>query len=99
MEFVGKKQKQLKPEDGDVTGDQYVFITLAGTAKAIICYRVGKRTAPTTRALIYELRERVLGAPELSSDASRAYPMAIAWHSASTAPSGPSTNTTAPRKR
>jgi hypothetical protein len=40
--FVGKKQKQLTPEDGTDKGDQYVFIALAGAAKAILAYRVGQ---------------------------------------------------------
>ncbi|MFI4976104.1 MAG: IS1 family transposase [Caulobacterales bacterium] len=75
--FVGKKQKMLTPADGTDKGDQYVFIALAGAAKAIISYRVGKRTAINTRAFVMDVRDRVLGAPEISSDAFNAYPVAI----------------------
>jgi len=75
--FVGKKQKLLTPEDGPEKGDQYVFIALAGAAKAIISYRVGKRTAENTRAFVMDVRQRVLGAPEISSDAFNAYPNAV----------------------
>lgn len=75
--YVGKKQKKLKPEDGSDVGDQYVFLALAGAAKAIVSYRVGKRTADNTRAFVMDLRERVLGAPEISSDAFQAYPVAV----------------------
>jgi IS1 family transposase len=67
----------VKPEDGRDVGDQYVFIALAGAAKAIVSYRVGKRTAENTQAFVADLRERVLGKPEISSDAFNAYPNAI----------------------
>ena len=75
--FVGKKQKQLTPEDSTDKGDQYVFIALAGASKAILSYRVGKRTAVNTRAFLADVRERVLGAPEISSDGFNAYPEAV----------------------
>jgi hypothetical protein len=67
--FIGKKQKKAREEENDEIGDQYVFLALAGSAKAIISYRVGKRTAETTRRFVADVRERVLGAPEISSDA------------------------------
>lgn len=76
-DFVGKKQKQLTPEDGTDKGDQWTFIALAGAAKAIIGYRVGKRNAINTRAFVMDVRERVLGAPEISADAFNMYPEAI----------------------
>ena len=75
--FVGKKQKQIKPDDSADLGDQYVFIALAGAAKAIVSYRVGKRTSVNTRAFVMDVRERVLGAPEISSDAFNQYPNAV----------------------
>jgi hypothetical protein len=43
--FVAKKQRHLKPGGSRRDfGDQYVFLALAGAGKAIIFYRVGKRT-------------------------------------------------------
>jgi IS1 family transposase len=75
--YVAKKQKQLTPEDGTSKGDQYVFIALAGAAKAIISYRVGKRTLENTHAFLMDVRDRVVGAPEISSDAFNAYPVAV----------------------
>jgi IS1 family transposase len=75
--YVGKKQKQLKPEDGPNKGDQYVFIALAGAAKAIISYRVGKRTLENTKGFLWDVRERVFGAPEILSDGFNAYPSAV----------------------
>jgi len=75
--YVAKKQRRVKKEDGPNIGDQYVFLALADSAKAIISYRVGKRTAEVTRSFVADLRERVLGAPEISADAFQAYPVAV----------------------
>jgi IS1 family transposase len=75
--FIAKKQRHLKPEGPADFGDQYVFLALAGAGKAIISYRVGKRNGENTRAFLADLRSRVLGAPEISSDAFPAYPDAV----------------------
>ncbi|HEV2100082.1 MAG TPA: hypothetical protein VGR45_14315 [Stellaceae bacterium] len=75
--FVAKKQRHLKRTDPADFGDQYVFLALAGAGKAIISWRVGKRNGENCRALLADLRARVLGAPEISSDAFPAYPDAV----------------------
>jgi IS1 family transposase len=75
--FVGKKQRFTTPEDVAVKGDQYIFIALAATAKAIVSYRVGKRNDGVTEDFCADLRERVLGAPEISTDGFRPYAAAI----------------------
>lgn len=75
--YVGKKQRLVKPEDGPLMGDQYVFLALDGSNKAILSYRVGKRDAATTHAFVSDLRNRVVNRPEISSDAFNAYPAAI----------------------
>jgi hypothetical protein len=82
--FVAKKQARLAPEDGREKGDQYVFLAIAGTAKAILSYRVGKRNQEHTSAFIADLRARVLGAPEISSDGWNCYPAQSRTLSAST---------------
>jgi len=76
--YVGKKQRKVKPGEGDKVGDQYTFIALADTAKAIITFRTGKRTAENTQHFIDMLRKRVIGSPEISADGFPAYPWAIA---------------------
>jgi IS1 family transposase len=76
--YVGKKQRKIVTGDSDMIGDQYTFIALADTAKAIITYRTGKRTSENTQAFADDLRARVLGAPEISTDGFNAYPWAIA---------------------
>jgi IS1 family transposase len=75
--FIAKKQKHVKPEDGDMIGDQYCFLALADSAKAIVTYRVGKRTRENTQDFCDDLRARVVGSPEISTDGFQAYPWAI----------------------
>jgi IS1 family transposase len=75
--FVGKKQRRITADDGADIGDQYTYLALAGSAKAIVSYTVGKRNAANTRDFLADLRERVLGAPEISSDAFNQYPPAV----------------------
>jgi IS1 family transposase len=72
-----REQVRVRPGEPSDIGDQYVFLALAGAAKAIISYRVGKRTADNTRAFVADLRDRVLAVPEISSDAFQSYPPAI----------------------
>jgi IS1 family transposase len=66
--FVGKKQKNVLRNELFAKGDQYVFIGMAGTQKAIIGWRVGKRNADTTLEFLNDLRGRVIGQPEISTD-------------------------------
>jgi IS1 family transposase len=62
------KQKNVTRANIAVRGDQYTFIALASSAKAIIAYRTGKRDSENTDLFIRDLRERVLGTPEISTD-------------------------------
>jgi IS1 family transposase len=71
--YVGKKQKRVTPRDIAVRGDQYVFIALASSTKAILTYRIGKRDSSTTEAFVYDLSERILGNPEISTDGFHPY--------------------------
>lgn len=75
--FVAKKQARVQRHELFAKGDQYVFIAMAGTQKAIIAYRTGKRDGETTDLFIRDLRERVLGAPEISTDGFHPYRPAI----------------------
>src|SRR5437879_599794 len=71
--FVGKKQKNVLRNEIFAKGDQYVFIGMAGTQKAIIGWRVGKRNADTTLEFLHDLRGRVIGQPEISTDGFHPY--------------------------
>jgi IS1 family transposase len=75
--FVGKKQRRVTREDGFDVGDQYTFIAMAASAKAIIAYHTGKRDSFSTNDFVRDLSERVLGRPEISSDGFRPYRTAI----------------------
>jgi IS1 family transposase len=76
-QYVGCKQKNVNRKDMAVKGDQYTFVALASTARAIIAYRTGKRDSATTHEFCHDLRERVLGAPEISTDGFLPYQNAI----------------------
>jgi IS1 family transposase len=75
--FVGKKQARTKPHERFIKGDQYVFTALAATQKAIISYRIGKRDGANTDDFVQDLRERVIGAPEISTDGWNPYKTSI----------------------
>ena len=59
--------------------DCYTFVALDATRKAIISYRTGKRTADNTTEFAADLRARILGRPQISSDGFRPYIDAIEW--------------------
>lgn len=75
--FVGKKQRRLTDKDPPEMGDCYTFLALAATQKAIISYTVGKRDSLTTADFITDLRSRVLGKPQITTDGFPLYPDAI----------------------
>lgn len=75
--FISKKQKRVKHNDPQSFGDAYLFIALAANAKAVLSYVVGKRNADNTLALAYDLRQRIVNRPQITSDGFPAYPDAI----------------------
>lgn len=75
--FVGKKQKNVKGHEIHAKGDQYVFVAMAGTQKAIISWGVGKRNGESTMDFLHDLRSRVIGQPEISTDGFHPYRVAI----------------------
>jgi IS1 family transposase len=76
--FVGRKRRQHeKPIPGDPRGDQYTYVALASSTRAIVAYRTGKRDSATTDDFIQDLRQRVIGLPEISTDGYHPYKSAI----------------------
>ena len=55
----------------------YTFVALAASTRAIIAYRTGKRDTDNTMEFIHDLRERVIGSPEISTDGFDPYKLAI----------------------
>jgi IS1 family transposase len=77
--YVGHKRNPQKgpARPSPVFGDQYTYVALASATRAILAYRTGKRTGDTTDAFIQDLRGRVIGVPEISTDGLHYYRPAI----------------------
>lgn len=75
--YVGKKQRRVVPTDNPDRGDQYVFIAIGALNKAIISFHVGKRTVDNAEIFLRDLRQRVPGRPQISSDAWPGYEPAM----------------------
>ncbi len=73
--YVGKKQKRVERHEIAYKGD--TSIAMSGSAKAIISYHTGKRDTANTDLFIQDLRQRVIGAPEISTDGFLPYQNAI----------------------
>ena len=76
--FVQKKQARVRPDDPPERGDQYSYIALDADKKVIVAYLVGKRNVETTVSFALDLRSRVLGHPQISSDGFEPYVRAVA---------------------
>jgi IS1 family transposase len=78
--YVGHKrnpQKGKPVRPSPVLGDQYTYVALASSTRAIVGYRTGKRDSATTDDFIQDLRQRVIGVPEISTDGFHPYKNAI----------------------
>jgi IS1 family transposase len=58
-------------------GDQWLYIGLDATTKAVISYILGKRSTENTIRLALDLRARILNRPQITSDGYAPYPRAI----------------------
>lgn len=77
--FVGKKQARVNKNElaAAAVGDQYTFVALSASTRAIVSYFTGKRDSGNTHAFIADLRQRVIGLPEISTDGFKPYQNAI----------------------
>jgi IS1 family transposase len=75
--FIGKKQKKVKAQELAVAGDAYTYVALAASSRAIVSYLTGKRTTENTDDFIADIRQRVIGMPEISTDGFHPYKNAI----------------------
>lgn len=75
--FVKKKRRNVTPEDGDDVGDQFIYLAMEGTAKAILSWLVGKRNYRNTQRFVDDVRHRVLNSPEISTDGYIPYQKAV----------------------
>ena len=68
--YIGRRQArvQRRDPDRDVAGDADTYVALSSSTRAIVAYHTGKRTSDNTDQFIQDLRGRVIGAPEISTD-------------------------------
>lgn len=76
--YVGKKEKQIRVGDnpGEV-GDQYVFIAMDSETKLVPVFWVGKRNAGVAWHFVQDLKSRLAGRVQITSDGFRPYINAV----------------------
>jgi IS1 family transposase len=75
--FVKKKKRNVRADDPDTVGDQFIYLAMDSTGKAILSWVVGKRSMRNTITLAQDVRRRVLGNPEISTDGYAPYIRAV----------------------
>src|SRR5262249_24118904 len=66
--YVGKKNRHVRADDPAEFGDQWVFVAMDADTKLIPSFMVGKRTAGTTRDLVFDLMMRLNNRPQITTD-------------------------------
>ena len=76
--YVFKKQARLVAgADDPEFGDQYVFVGMDADTKLVISHLVGKRDAASTYYFMRDMRERVVGRIQLTTDGFKPYRPAV----------------------
>lgn len=75
--YVFKKQARLSSLDHPDMGDQYVFIGMDADTKLVISHLVGKRDATSAYHFMRDLKDRVQGRPQVTTDGFRPYINAV----------------------
>ena len=77
--YIGCKAKRANDEDkkAGTRGDNYTFVALDATSKAVLSYVNGKRDGLNTVALATDLRARIVNRPQITADGFAPYPGAI----------------------
>ncbi len=76
--FVGKKARNIKGEDTDKgLGDTWTWTAICADTKLIPSWFVGDRTARSAHIFISDLRKRLAGRVQITTDGHRAYLSAI----------------------
>src|SRR5215472_3770479 len=68
--YVRSKQKNVpKPLQGEWGyGDAYTWVTIDSESKLVISWLLGQRTSECARVFMYDLRDRLIGRVQLSTD-------------------------------
>ena len=72
-EFIGKKEKRVRPTDDPTLGSVWTFCAIDADSKIVPTYRVGKRDSETANAFMLDLASRLKNRIDLSTDALAAY--------------------------
>lgn len=76
--FVGKKARNIKGEDTDKgLGDAWTWTAIDADTKLIPSWFVGDRTAKSANIFVSDLRKRLTGRVQITTDGHRAYLSAI----------------------
>lgn len=75
--YVFKKQARLSSQDHPDMGDQYVFIGMDADTKLVISHLVGKRDATSAYNFMRDLKDRVQGRPQVTTDGFKPYINAV----------------------
>jgi IS1 family transposase len=75
--FVSKKEKHVKPEDGNDVGSVWTFCAIDADTKLVPAFRVGDRYAAMANAFLADVAGRMTGRVQISADGLKAYEEAI----------------------
>jgi len=75
--FVGKKERNVKPEDGNDVGSVWTFCAIDADSKLVPAFRVGERDAATANAFLKDVAGRMTNQVQISTDGLAAYENAI----------------------
>lgn len=76
--FVGAKQKNASPEKKDQGwGDVWTWTAIDADTKLCVSYLVGGRTTGWATDFMLDCRERIIGSPQITTDAHKPYLKAV----------------------
>ena len=75
--FIHTKQHRLSDTMPSDRGDCYLWLALDPQSKVVLSYRIGKRVAEEAKALLRDLRSRILNRPQITTDGYRGYVDAV----------------------
>lgn len=76
--FVGAKKKSASPErKADGWGDAWTFVGIDADTKLCVSYLIGARDKASTYEFMLDCAQRIVGKPQLTTDAFHLYPNAV----------------------
>jgi IS1 family transposase len=67
--FIGKKKRNVTPEDSPEMGDVWTFCAIDRDTKLVPSFAVGKRDAATTNRFVLDVKSRLANRVQVSTDA------------------------------